>query len=426
MNSLKSNVFFLKGNTFFSNIINVAFGNGFGKLLAVAVTPLLTGLYTPSEFGELSLFISIISIIGVFTTLRYSAAIPLEKDNNDVINLIFLCFVLVIIVGILAVAFFCMIYLFSPYQFRRGFSMLICISIFGKGFYEILSNWCVKERNFKILTKSKIYQSSLSSIIKLTLGYLGFTNLGLILGHISLESSGSIVLFRRFLGNNVNFYKAINYTTVINLLNKHKKFPLIQLPSQLLLVSSNNLIVFVFSYLFGIKTLGLYALAASLLNAPLNVIGQSVSQVYYGEICSIGKHQPAKIKKLTTDIVKKMSLLLFPLLIVVFFGQTIFSFVFGNEWQRSGLYAAALCPLVLSRFMVSPVMGIFNLYSLQEIQLNISIKRVVLLIILFTLVYLLGLSMLHSIVIYSLAMFVFNLYIIYKAFKALGLGYYKS
>ena len=163
-----------------------------------------------------------------------------------------------------------------------------------------------------------------------------------------------------------------------------------------------------------------------MLNAPLNVIGQSVSQVYYGEICSIGKHQPAKIKKLTTDIVKKMSLLLFPLLIVVFFGQTIFSFVFGNEWQRSGLYAAALCPLVLSRFMVSPVMGIFNLYSLQEIQLNISIKRVVLLIILFTLVYLLGLSMLHSIVIYSLAMFVFNLYIIYKAFKALGLGYYKS
>ena len=190
-----------------------------------------------------------------------------------------------------------------------------------------------------------------------------------------------------------------------------------QLPSQLLLVSSNNLIVFVFSFIFGTETLGLYALAVSLLNAPLNVIGQSVSQVYYAEICSIGKHHPQKIKKLTINVVKKMSLLFFPLLIVVFFGETIFSFIFGNEWQKSGLYAAALCPLVLSRFIASPVMSIFNLYGLQEIQLKISIQRLIVLVFLFTLFYLFGLSILNSMLIYSFTMVIFNFYIMYLAFK---------
>jgi O-antigen/teichoic acid export membrane protein len=425
MNLLKSKVLFLKKNTFLSNIINVAFGNGFGKLLAIAVTPLLTNLYSPIEFGELSLFISITSIIGVFTTLRYSTAIPLEKDNNYLINLIFLCFVLVIILGILTSSIFYLINLFFPNKFNNVFSILICISIFGKGFYEILSNWCVKEKKFKLITKSKIYQSSLSSIIKLTLGYLGLTNFGLMLGHISLEGSGSIIIFRKFLHNNLNFYKAINFTTIKNLLNKYKKFPIMQLPSQLLLVSSNNLIVFVFSFIFGIETLGFYALAVSLLNAPLNVIGQSVSQVYYAEICSIGKHQPQKIKKLTINVVKKMSLLFFPLLIVVFFGETIFSLIFGNEWQKSGLYAAALCPLVLSRFIASPVMSIFNLYGLQEIQLKISIQRLVVLVILFTLVYLFGLSILHSMLIYSFTMFIFNFHIMYLAFKPFERSYEK-
>lgn len=421
MNFLNHKLLFSKKNTFFSNIINVALGNGFGKLLAIAVMPLLTHLYSPIEFGELSLFISTVSILGVFTTLRYSTAIPLEKDNNNLINLIFLCFVLVVFFGILTSAIFYLINLFYPNKFDNFFSILICFSILGKGFYEILSNWCVKEKKFKLITKSKIYQSSFSSVIKLIFGYFGLTNVGLMIGHITLESSGIIIIFRSFLQNNLNFYKKIKYSIIKNLLIKHKKFPIFQLPSQLLMVSSNNLIIFLIPLLFGVESLGLYALAISILNAPLNVIGQSVSHVYYAEISSMGKNKSNKISELTINIIKKMSLLFFPLLIIVFFGESIFSFIFGNEWQKSGLYAAALCPLVLSRFIASPIMSIFNLYGLQEVQLKISLQRLVLLVVLFSIIYLSELSMLHSIIIYSFTMFIFNFYIIHLAFKPLNI-----
>jgi len=421
MNFLNHKLLFSKKNTFFSNIINVALGNGFGKLLAIAVMPLLTHLYSPIEFGELSLFISTVSILGVFTTLRYSTAIPLEKDNNNLINLIFLCFVLVVFFGILTSAIFYLINLFYPNKFDNFFSILICFSILGKGFYEILSNWCVKEKKFKLITKSKIYQSSFSSVIKLIFGYFGLTNVGLMIGHITLESSGIIIIFRSFLQNNLNFYKKIKYSIIKTLLIKYKKFPIFQLPSQLLMVSSNNLIIFLIPLLFGVESLGLYALAISILNAPLNVIGQSVSHVYYAEISSMGKNKSNKISELTINIIKKMSLLFFPLLIIVFFGESIFSFIFGNEWQKSGLYAAALCPLVLSRFIASPIMTIFNLYGLQEVQLKISLQRLVLLVVLFSIIYLSELSMLHSIIIYSFTMFIFNFYIIHLAFKPLNI-----
>ena len=383
--------------------------------------PLLTHLYSPIEFGELSLFISTVSILGVFTTLRYSTAIPLEKDNNNLINLIFLCFVLVVFFGILTSAIFYLINLFYPNKFDNFFSILICFSILGKGFYEILSSWCVNEKKFNLITKSKIYQSSFSSVIKLIFGYFGLTNVGLMIGHITLESSGIIIIFRSFLQNNLNFYKKIKYSIIKNLLIKHKKFPIFQLPSQLLMVSSNNLIIFLIPLLFGVESLGLYALAISILNAPLNVIGQSVSHVYYAEISSMGKNKSNKISELTINIIKKMSLLFFPLLIIVFFGESIFSFIFGNEWQKSGLYAAALCPLVLSRFIASPIMSIFNLYGLQEVQLKISLQRLVLLVVLFSIIYLSELSMLHSIIIYSFTMFIFNFYIIHLAFKPLNI-----
>jgi O-antigen/teichoic acid export membrane protein len=60
---------------------------------------------------------------------------------------------------------------------------------------------------------------------------------------------------------------------------------------------------------FGIKAAGLFGLAHSMINMPMNLIGTSVAQVYYAEIAQYGKARPDKILQLSWSIVKKMFLI---------------------------------------------------------------------------------------------------------------------
>ena len=51
-----------------------------------------------------------------------------------------------------------------------------------------------------------------------------------------------------------------------------------------------------------------------------------------------------------------MALLFAPVLIVLLiFGEDIFSFIFGVEWSQAGRYAAILAPWLFMNFIVSPL-----------------------------------------------------------------------
>ena len=76
---------------FTKNILRVVSGNSFAKILAFALTPIITRIYSPDDYGVFSIFISLIAVTGAIITLRLSAAIPIEKNRNNLHNLIGIC-----------------------------------------------------------------------------------------------------------------------------------------------------------------------------------------------------------------------------------------------------------------------------------------------------------------------------------------------
>lgn len=97
---------------FTKNIVTLITGTAFAQAIPIAISPILTRIYTPEDFGIFALFIAIISILGSIATARYELAIMLPKKDEDAINIFALCFIITCIISLLL---FILVFLLNDY-----------------------------------------------------------------------------------------------------------------------------------------------------------------------------------------------------------------------------------------------------------------------------------------------------------------------
>src|SRR5690625_1853242 len=88
---------FFKGN-FFKNVTVLMSGSVIAQGLAFAVSPILTRIYDPNAFGQLGLFIAVVSVVFVSASAKYELAILLPKEDEDAVNILTLSIGIVLLV----------------------------------------------------------------------------------------------------------------------------------------------------------------------------------------------------------------------------------------------------------------------------------------------------------------------------------------
>jgi len=402
----------LKNNIFFQNIAVVTGGNVTAKLIGIIAAPIITRLYTPEDYGIFSVFLSVVGVVGSLATLRYAITIPIAKEEKLADNILKLCFLITIL---LSIAWFISIALFGKF-FTVAFSAeqlqpylwLMPVVFLGKGIYEALNNWAVRNRKFRLITRTNVSQGVSSAGVKIGLGALEITPLGLFIGQIAQDGAGITSLLSKLVSVKPVFFKSFSWKEIKSAAIRYKKFPLVQSWSQLLLALGAQLPVLLIGTFYGVEVVGVFGLAQNMINMPMALIGKSVAQVYYAEISKYGKNNPEKIYILSVSIIKKLFWIgLIPVGLLIAFGPWAFKLVFGPEWIDAGVYARFLSILILTRFISSPIASIFNVYEKQSLQLTLNIIRVVLIFAAFYISNLFKLSALNSIGIYSILMTVY-------------------
>lgn len=281
------------------NMAVLASGTAVAKVVGVAAIPIITRIYTPEHMGVLAVFIALTMMLAPFGTLRYSVALPLPKNDRLATNLAVLCFISLAVVSCVSAI---VLWLFSrpilellSMQALMPYWWLLIVTVIGAGAYEILSQWAVREKAFKPLAKTKVWQSISGSVAKIGLGFLGLKPLGLLIGHIITQAGGILSLSRAFYQQFRANLPYVSKKRLVFLLKKYADFPKYRLPSQFLLVFSTKAPLIFSAWLFGTETTGQIGLALMALALPMNLFGQSTGQAYYGEIAKIGKKHPEKI-----------------------------------------------------------------------------------------------------------------------------------
>ena len=368
-----------KNDSFIKNILSLLTGTTIAQLLPLLITPILTRIYTPEEFGLLGLYLSCVSVLSVIITGRYDKAIVLPKEKEDAIDLLKLSFYLALLISCISVLILII--------FKNNFSILlnkkefisylilIPFSAYIIGITNIFTQWNSRQKNFNLIAVNRVAQSANLSGAQLILGFTKININGLIIGQIFGQMiSGIRIAFLSIRKDKINLLN-INIKNSLRLAKVYKDFPLYSTLSSFLNTLSLQLPILLMSGYFTAGAIGYYVLANRFVSMPMNMLGASVSQVYFQEAARLYENDQEKLKALTFKTFKNLSYIgTIPMLIVLGFGDIIFSVFFGSEWSEAGQYARMLSPWILFVFISSPLTSLFYIFKKQKLFLMIDLS----------------------------------------------------
>lgn len=362
-------------------------GTSAAQAISFAISPILTRLYTPKDFGILALFIAITSILGSIANGRYEFAIMLPSKDEDAINIL----AGGLLVNItLSLCLFLTLLIFHSYiaTLINNKEILPWLyfspaSVFFIGCFNLLNYFYNRLKNYKSLAKANIYKSIGATIVQLSLGFLNTGAAGLILGQIFSQIISNIKLIVKI--EIFNFCKHIKISNIIFLSKKYKEHPLYLLPTTLMDIFSLKIPIFSINYFVNTAMAGQYILVERILSVPCNLIGSSVGQVFYQEFCYLiqnNKYHDAKMLLINTwRNLFKIGII--PFSLILLFGEKLFIFIFGHEWAISGKISQLLSLMYFTMFVSSPTSSAYNALNMQRLNFVFGVLVLIYRIIIF-------------------------------------------
>lgn len=394
------------GHDVFGSMARLLKGAAVAKAIGFAAVPILTRLYSPDNFGILSVYTSIVGLLLPLGTLCYTIALPLPRSDRIAFNLLALCMIVT-----LAMTSFIAIILLLGGPFILSFLSadqlwpylgLVIVGLFGTCLYESANHWATRKRAYKQVAKSQVRQALLGSIAKIVGGLIGAHPFFLLFGQAIQQSAGTLFITRHFFTDFRLLFRSLSYSRVVSVGQKYLSFPLYRLPSQLLLAASLQVpVLFVASH-YGLQFAGYFGLAMTALSLPVSLISKTAGQAYYGEIAAVGRRNPAMIYAISMDITKRLAVLaILPTIALLLLGPILFSLIFGAEWRTAGIFASYLAPFLLALFCCQPVMQVLSVFERNGLFLVLNIVRVVLLAVVLLFASLMDLSANSFVVCYA-------------------------
>ncbi|MDZ7808717.1 MAG: oligosaccharide flippase family protein [Gracilimonas sp.] len=266
------------------DIITLIGGTGLAQVIPIAISPILTRIYTPEDFGLLALFLSITSIIGVAATGRYDVAILLPDTHKKANNIAILS---ILIASVVSVLVFFIFYFLGDQLITwlriTEISVLIyllplgiILIAFSATFIALLN----RLKKYREIAIAKISRSTGTAIGQLSWGFTGFTIYGLILGKLLGDLFYTIYGIWIARKNNMLQKAGYDFRILKEQAFEHRNFPKINSLHAITNTSSTNMPNILLATLFTPAIAGLYNLSYRICFAPVQLISSSVQQVF--------------------------------------------------------------------------------------------------------------------------------------------------
>jgi O-antigen/teichoic acid export membrane protein len=368
----------IRENSYIIQIITLMSGTLMAQVIMFAFIPILTRIYTPSEFGLYSVFFALSSMVGLISSLRYEQAIMLPKSNRDAQALVFISIVITLLFSLIVglALWLCYDLVLDYFEGNSYLVWLLSPSILIIGMVQIFDSYSTREELYKKIAFVRVMES-VTTISTQGISRYFFALDGLIVGKI-LSNLFSLYLFCYFhIKKQTLGVKYLTKRRVKANLKRHESFPKYFSISSLLNSFSQQVPIFLFTLLFSPAIAGFYSLTARVMQVPILLVAGSTRSVFYQKASSMyanGENITPLYLKTTLGLIK---LFIAPLLIILFFGQDIFIFLFGLEWVESGVIAQITIIWFMFVFISPPTSAMYNILNLQKILLLIQILTIV-------------------------------------------------
>ncbi|WP_237152321.1 oligosaccharide flippase family protein [Oryzibacter oryziterrae] len=337
----------LRSVALFEDIFTLSLGSAIAQALAVLISPILTRLYTPADYGLFGSFSAIVTIISMVATLKYEQAVSLEKEESGAISIVGVCFALAIVTSVLAAVGFFVAAISESSRMPEGFGSLLLAfgapSILVAALFNPLQFLGLRRRIYLSLAAFQVAKSAGMAVFQISLALAGFAAWGLVAGQWLATALALLIVM---IPLRHDLMAAVRQLPHVGLLwsaaARHPTLPRYGAPQTFVSGVATNIPTYLLTYLFGPTEAGWFWMSYRLLVLPNVVLIENIRSVLFQRMATL-KNNGQSLRPITFKA--SLALLVACLLITAFlfaFGETLFVWVFGPQWGTAGTYIAIL------------------------------------------------------------------------------------
>lgn len=363
-------------------------GTVIAQLISILLQPFLRRFFPPESFGIYSVYLSLIGIITVISSLRFDDAIVLPKTDKESANvlslaLIFnflinlLLFIVVLLKGEKIIRF-----LNLPENFPVPVLYIIPFSAFLYNTYQCLNYWLIRKQKFYSVSFNKLLRRGTEGISQVSFAFVKLSN-ALIYSDIIGQSANVFTVIIQTFKNGLSF-KVVSFGKLKYVFKKYKDFPKFNLIPAFMSTCSFLLPPIFINKLFSSESAGFFDAAKLLLSVPLALVATSFSSVLLQRVSDKFNRRESFIADLKPVLLIVSLISVVEIFSIVFFGEELFKFIFGNIYIISGKISKILVWSFTFNFIVSTFTTIFvsmrriKTYSIYQLFYFIAILSLLL------------------------------------------------
>lgn len=354
---------------FVRNVLIVAGGTAAAQAIGVGFSPIVTRLYGPEVFGVVGIFMASVSAIGPLATLSYGMAVVLPPTDGEARALMRLSIYIGITVAALTllIALFCHQAIAEVIGFTAPSALLLLAPamILVSAVDQPLSQWLVRKKAFKPLSRIGVFDASAMGISKSVIGLAVATAPVLLLLNVIGRALHTLLLWcaarKTLAAHDVGEHGPMLKAVAV----RYRDFPLFRAPQDWLTSVSLAMPPLLLAAFFGPATAGFFAIARTVLALPSSLISSAVGTVFLPRIVDAARCgdslRPLVIKATTGLAIAGF----IPFAVVISFGPSLFALAFGPDWMPAGEYARWLSVWLYFSFLNPPSCQVLVVSGLQ-------------------------------------------------------------
>lgn len=343
--------------------------------LAVAVMPVLTRLYSPEAIGLQALFVSISGVLVFVATLRLDLAVVLPKESRTASRLVALVFLQAVVVALLVLMLASPgltavrdVLPGPPTQVWLCFlaPMILCGAVFWAG-----QSTATRQARFGSIVAANLCMSVTFAVTAVAIGIIHPYDEGIVLSRLAGQIVGAATLGALGLVT-LSWVRRPQAVRATELWRTYWQFPAFNMPYSLIALVSRDMPLYVFAATGGVGLTAAYALARTIMVAPISLASAALSRVFYRE-ATIHWRTP-RLMSLATSLTSVGLLASAPAFaLMLCWGDEIFALLFGDTWRTAGRFAQALAVPVWLALQNGWPERVFEIAQRQYVSFSIQV-----------------------------------------------------
>ncbi len=348
----------IKKSRFARNVAILFSGTAIAQAVPILISPFLTRMYSPDEFGVLAIYTACVTIIAVMATARFELAITLPDNHTDAANLVILTLKMC---AFISSFLFIIIALFNKeitallgHEELAVWLYLLPISVMASGAFSTFQLWHNRLRHYKTMSLNRAQHALFTAAAQMVCGW-NQVNSGLLVGNIFAKLFFSSWMARKLWQTRGELFQQTNLHAQIKLAQRYSSYPKYIAPSQLIGVAAQQIPVLLISSVYSLTIAGFFSLAFRLVSLPSTLVARAIGDVYRQKIAE-EYNQNGEFRLTFLKTVSATAILaLLPSIALYVSAPTLFALIFGESWRIAGEYAQILVISAYVQFVFTPV-----------------------------------------------------------------------